>query len=155
AYALLLTGPSFRVRALVLGRGRTAETISKLLADPARHDYELVATIDYRSELRADHTWGAQLRALVAEHEVGEIVVDSNAFRAAGLGPALVELDGRGVRIRTDWVMYESLTGRVLLPLADPSGLGTTGAYQLVYGAAQHLVEVLVALIGLAVLAPL
>jgi exopolysaccharide biosynthesis polyprenyl glycosylphosphotransferase len=154
-YALLLTQPAFRVRAVVLGRGRTTETLAALLGDPERHDYELIATIDYRAESRHDSQVGQRLRTLVVERNVREIAVDGGAFRSTDLGPALLELAESGVQIRTDWELYESLTGRVLLPLANPAGLGSVGSAAALYALGWRVGETVFALLGLLGLAPL
>jgi exopolysaccharide biosynthesis polyprenyl glycosylphosphotransferase len=154
AYALLFTRPAFRIRVLVLGHGKTANAVARLLREQARPGYELVGPIEYPAAARGGARSELDLVELVRNRGIREVVVDASA-RHPALGAAFAELAERRVTVVTADEMYETLSGRVRLSRAASIGLGQSTWWTGLYAAARRLGDVLAALLGLILLAPL
>ncbi len=154
AYALLLTRPAFRVRALILGQDRVGMAVAELL-HRAVHDYELLGTLDCAREPLADGQAADELIGAVQSQRIHELIVSTPTNLPPSIQAALIELAEQGVTIVSADQAYESMAGRVLLPCTDSTWLATLPAATRLYEAARRLVDILAAGVGLIALTPL
>lgn len=172
-YSQLFVQPFFHQRALVVGAGWAGSTLAEAMqthsddANPYRGTgYDLVGFIDDNpayagATVQGVPVLGAQesLVPLAQALQINEIIVAITHRHAINdaLFDALLHCREAGIRISTMSDLYERLLGRVPvqhvgrdLYIALPSG---DASYQRLYLTFRRLLDVLVALLGLAVLA--
>ena len=154
AYALLLTRPAFRVRALILGRDRVGMAVAELLHG-AVHDYELLGILDCAQGSLADRHAADELIGVVQSQRIHELIVSTPTSLSSSIQAALIELAAQGVTIVSADQAYESMAGRVLLPCTDSTWLATLPVATRLYEGARRLVDILAAGVGLVALTPL
>lgn len=155
AYALLATRRAFRIRTLLLGVDSSATLVAKVLSTAGQSDYELVGSVDYAGQSPGELSIADHVLHLVQAHDVRELIVSGSLDQAPVLHATLGELAERGITITAANELYESLTGRALLPAAGGASflwLPPTSAF---YGVARRIFDVSVAALVLLVAAPL
>lgn len=153
-------------RALIVGGGPAALTLIQALRVEAPHDYTLAGVIVEPGEALAPDfsplpivSSGSDLLAIAEREHVTEIILAHEGELSADLFRALMDCTARGYRIVPMPLLYEQITGRVpvehvgqrywtsLLPVE-------TNALFDPYPAVKRLVDVTLALIGLALFLP-
>lgn len=161
----LIGWTGFRTRALVIGTGHEADIIWQALKDEAAGDYELVGMVagaDAPPSTQDAARYlgdGAQLRRLVAEHGVTELVVAYTNEVPPDVFAGLLACHEAGVRVTPMTRLYEQITGRIpieqmserLWSLVLPDGAYSLHAY--LYGLWKRLTDIIFSLIGLALFA--
>lgn len=145
-YALLLTRPNLRSRAVIIGSGSIARTIARLVQQEGRNGYELAAVVDESA--------AATLAGLVRTQGVRDVIVCNPAGVAPAMRAALIEMAEQGISVVSAAEVYESLTGRALLESGDPTWLSHLSATSRLYGIVRRLVDIVVAVVGLLVAVP-
>ena len=154
AYAVLLVRPRFRVRMLLVGRDRTATAVRELLERDACSECELVAHIDTAEVVTFCPTVNAFVD-FIRTNRIHEVIVSPSSGLTPELQVALAELAGQGVTVSTSAQVYESLCGRVPIPVADPLWVATLSASPTVYTVLRRFADVVVGGIGLLACLPL
>ncbi|MHB8626685.1 MAG: sugar transferase [Aggregatilineales bacterium] len=167
AWRPFLTGwRGFRRRALVIGTGWAAETIIATLESDAPTEYEVVGLVREAgggdmAEVRGKPVLGAgrDLPELIRRCEIAELILTYTSEMPGDLFEGILACYEQGVALIPMPLLYEQLTGRVpiehigkqhwavVLPLD-----GQTLSRRL-YLAAKRTIDVLLALVGLAVFA--
>jgi sugar transferase (PEP-CTERM system associated) len=114
---------------VILGTNHASREVARALL--TRHDpaYRVVGYVDDRPEPRA--TLGSlpvlgsrrDLAAIVAAHQVRWIVADFGVHRSRALTNVLVRAKLSGIRVEDACVVYERLTGKILLEALKPRAL--------------------------------
>jgi exopolysaccharide biosynthesis polyprenyl glycosylphosphotransferase len=133
-YALVLTRDRFRRRVLVMGAGRSGQTIAQVLREHGDGTYEIVGFVDDDKEKEGQvvvpgggqgrdmEAPGVSLRVLgdrralqdlIATHDVSTVVLAITHEVDGELLPVLLDCLELGVEIVPMPVLYEELTGRV------------------------------------------
>lgn len=161
----LIGWTGFRRRALIVGAGQEAETIWRTLKDEAAGDYELLGLVASASELPTVRDAarylgaGAQLRDLVAEYGISELVMAYTGEVPADVFAGLLACYEAGVQVTPMTRLYEQITGR--LPIEHMSEqlwslVLPDEAHSLrvnVYNLWKRLTDIIFALVGLGVFA--
>ena len=119
ARIFLIGWTGFRRRALIVGAGHEAEVIWQTLKDEAAGDYELLGLVASESELssvadpRRYLGTGADLRALVAEYGVTELVMAYTNEVPTDVFEGLLACYESGVEVTPMTRLYEQITGRL------------------------------------------
>ena len=154
AYALAITRPAHRIPTLLLGDGQPIAAVAEILSGESWHAYHLAASVRRDSPQLAPPSAEGLIR-LVREQSIRQLVVDPLVCRSAAVQLALIELAERRVTITMATEMYESLTGRVALPLDEPVIWSRPGVTMSLYTAVRRLIDLVVAASGLLLFSPL
>lgn len=169
-YLALARRRSFARKVLIVGAGWAGYTIAQTIRQHAPAHYHIVGFVDddpTKQNQSFDITGavipvlgGARdLTRLVQEHQVPEIVLAITRDLSSALFQALLDCKEQGVQITLMPILFEQLTGmvpiehvgdnwNVALPLDSPEASG-------LYPIAKRALDVLGALIGLAIFLPL
>ncbi len=165
-YALVLTGEYFQQRILVVGAGRAGQTLIQALNARPGSGYRIVGYIDddpsklgqviEKVPVLGNHT---EIVGIALQQGVNEIVLSLSSSLQGSAFESILNCFEHGIQITPMPLMYERLTGRVpveyvgqqwyvSLPLsATPPSL--------VFRVVQRTMDILVALLGLTLLAVL
>lgn len=167
-FARLMTKPSFHRRVLIIGTGRTAQSLARTIAE-LTHSPDSSAGIGYRvigflDDACEQHNYSFEgrpvlgaypdLADVVDRYSPDEIVIAISQWQEAEgnlLAPILAAQE-RGVRITTMTMIYEQLTGRLALQQAGQRfdivlPLRRSGGFR-VYLAIRRVVEIAISLVG-------
>ena len=161
----LIGWTGFRTRALIVGSGHEAEAIWRALTEEAAGDYELVGLVASASETPPAEEAarylgnGAQLRRLVSERGVTELVVAYTNEIPPDVFAGLLACYEAGVQVTPMTRLYEQVTGRIpieqmserLWSLVLPADTSSLRAY--LYALWKRLTDIALALVGLALFA--
>jgi len=165
-YATTFTTPSFRPRTLVVGAGRAGRTIVNAIQEHRHLDYNLIGFIDDDEALQGQLIEGLpvlgtyrNLPGLAEQYGVSEIVLAVTRNLRHELFQALLTCHEHGINIIPMSEFYEQTTGRVpvehigddwyvALPLTHSASANP-------YRWLKRLLDILLALFGLVVTAPL
>jgi len=164
AYALLLGQPIFQRRATVVGAGWAGRTIVQAIRESLASGYQLVGYIDDDPAKQGQTIEGVpvigtrhDLVPLAKAERISEVIlaITHNVHRE--LLQALMGCQELGVRITLMPLLYEEITGKVPVehigdswPVALPMDHASTGSFFSVF---KRAVDVIISLIGLAILA--
>ncbi len=165
ARIFLIGWTGFRTRALIVGAGHEADVIWQALQEEAAGDYELVGVVGGASEAPPTEGAarylgdGAQLRSLVSEHGVTELVVAYMNEVPPDVFAGLLACHEAGVQVTPMTRLYEQITGRIpiehmseqLWSLVLPADAYSLRAY--LYALWKRLTDIALALVGLALFA--
>lgn len=119
-YALVLTGVSFRRRALVLGAGWAGRTIVGALATHLQNDYEIAGFVDDdpdKQRLSFLHIpvlgTSEDLPRLIVEHKIDELILAVTHGMGSQMFSAAMTCYEHGVDLMPMPLLYETATGRV------------------------------------------
>jgi len=173
-YAQLFVQPVFQQRAIIIGAGNSGKALAQAVAgkrmrkrNGRKHStgHELIAFVDDDPGKSGTTILGipvlgssSRLLELVRELDVDEVIVAITDTEA--INPELFEavLDCReaGIPVVTMTAAYERLTGRVAFEHASRNVAVATGqeesSYLRFYGLAKRIIDILGAIVGLAVL---
>jgi len=161
----LLVWPKFRRRAIVVGAGRRGQAIAQAIQANLDADYELVGFIDDSPSVQGQTIAGvsvvgrgSDLVSRAIEAGASEIILATDRKPQGELREALMDCHGRGLAITPMPLLYGQITGRIPVEHLDdwldvvPLQLGSIFN---IYPWMKRLIDVAVAALGLAVLAPL
>ncbi len=173
-YAKALNQPSFRQWALILGTGTAARTLARALAEGSHADksnpfrgtgYQVLGMLCDTSDAACndDHEFpvlgdGHQLASLAQQYGVDEIIVALDSHHVdPQVYDALLDCRESGIRVSSFAEVYERLTARLPVGYDERDlevllGPKDTGSARL-YIAVKRLLDILAALVGLAILA--
>ncbi len=167
----LIGWTGLRRRALIVGTGRAAELIWSAIKEEAAADYDLLGSVTSAEDptphdvhMRAFTPWlgtAAALPQLVRELDVVEVILAYVSEVPGDVFDAMMVCYERGVAIAPMPVLYEQITGRVpiehvgeyLWALVLPLERRTLP--RLLYALLRRLIDMVVALAGLALLSAL
>ena len=163
-FVRLFSLPALQRRLLVVGAGRAGRAIVEALQDESNTLYTLVGVVDDDDAKHGEIIEGvrvlggsAQLEQAVEAFDVSDVVLAISGDLTAQTFQALLECQARGLPLIRMSTLYEEITGRVPLDHLDPQWLsGPTVENELehlVFFAVKRVLDVVGALIGLAVLA--
>ncbi len=163
-YVLILSRPSLRRKAIIVGAGWAGQTIAQVLKGALQTDYQIVGYIDDDPRKQGQtiedipvignrHALGA----LVEQTGVSEIILAITDGVDGGLFQAIMDCHEQGIQVTPMSLLYEQMTGRlpvehigknwsVLLPLG---GTSTVSLFQ----SFKRLLDIVLSLIGLLFLA--
>ncbi|MFN2188765.1 MAG: sugar transferase [Candidatus Promineifilaceae bacterium] len=173
-YAYLFVQPAFQQRAVVVGAGQSGQALAQAVVGshrPGRNGrshgtgHEIVAFVDDDPSKSGSTLLGipvlgtsGRLLELVRELEIDEVIVaitDTEAIDAE-LFEAVLDCREAGIPVVTMTAAYERLTGRVAFDHASRNVAVATGqeesSYLRFYGLAKRLVDIVLSIIGIAVL---
>ena len=168
-YALLLRQPAFIRRVLIVGAGRAGRSLGETLGEIGAHSgIVLVGWIDDDERLQGQHIYGLSVLGdskvlcdVAAALDVDEIVVaitDPTAI-CGELMRALMRCWERGLTIVPMALYYEEITGAVPIQHLGQNMFALVGyrpsLVWLWWGAVRRVIDLLAALAGLAMMAPL
>ncbi len=159
----LMNWSGFRRRVLVVGTDWAAQTIIETLEEEVPQAYEVVGLIGAREHVGRKLNGapvlgtGADLAAIAQREDAREVIVATHRELPADVFQGIMDCYERGIAIAPMPLLYERLTGRVpvehvgnqwsiVLPLKENSFLN-------LYPALKRLLDIGLALIGLAVFA--
>ena len=120
--------PHLEERVVVVGTGRAAQLVARQIGGQHDFAYRLVGFVDDDEgvELVRHHEVlgkAADLRAIIAEHQVDRIIVGLSDRRGRLPIQELLQAKLSGVRVEDATTTYERLTGKILLDDLKPSWL--------------------------------
>ena len=164
AYAALLSRPSFRRRAIVIGAGQAGRTIVRAIQENLPSEYQLVGYIDDDPDKQGEIIEGIpvigtrrDLPSLVEEEDISEIILAITHTVHGELIRAIINCQEQGVQISLMPLLYEEITGRVpvehigdawslVLPL-DHAAIGSLWPFL------KRTMDILISGVGLIILA--
>ena len=120
--------PHLEERVVVVGTGRAAQLVARQIGGQHDFAYRLVGFVDDDEgvELVRHHEVlgkAADLRAIIAEHQVDRIIVGLSDRRGRLPIQELLQAKLSGVRVEDATTTYERLTGKILIDDLKPSWL--------------------------------
>jgi sugar transferase (PEP-CTERM system associated) len=120
--------PHLEERVLVVGTGHIAQLVAKQIGGQQDFAYRLVGFVDDDEGIevvRHNEVLGkaADLRAIIAEHQVDRIIVGLSDRRGRLPIQELLQAKLSGVRVEDATTTYERLTGKILIDDLKPSWL--------------------------------
>jgi sugar transferase (PEP-CTERM system associated) len=120
--------PHLEERVLVVGTGHVAQMVAKQIGGQQDFAYRLVGFVDDGEDVelvRHNEVLGkaADLRAIIAEHQVDRIIVGLSDRRGRLPIQELLQAKLSGVRVEDATTTYERLTGKILIDDLKPSWL--------------------------------
>ena len=120
AYAMLLSRPFFRRRAIVIGAGQAGRTIVQAIKENLPSEYQLVGYVDDDPSKQGQviegvpviGTW-RDLPSLVKEKSVSEIILAITHIIHGEPIRAIMDCQEQGVQVSLMPLLYEEITGRV------------------------------------------
>ena len=120
AYAMLLSRPFFRRRAIVIGAGQAGRTIVQAIKENLPSEYQLVGYVDDDPSKQGQviegvpviGTW-RDLPSLVKEKGVSEIILAITHIIHGEPIRAIMDCQEQGVQVSLMPLLYEEITGRV------------------------------------------
>ena len=164
AYAMLLSRPFFRRRAIVIGAGQAGRTIVQAIKENLSSEYQLVGCIDDDPSKQGQVIEGVpvigtrrDLLSLAKEKDVSEIILAITHTVHGELIRAIMDCHQQGVQVSLMPLLYEEITGRVpvehvgddwslILPL-DHAAIGSFWPFL------KRTMDILICGIGLIILA--
>jgi lipopolysaccharide/colanic/teichoic acid biosynthesis glycosyltransferase len=161
----LLVWPKFRQRAIVVGAGPRGQAIARAIQAYLDADYELVGFIDDDPSLQGQTIAGvsvvgrgSDLVSRATETGASEIILATNPKPQGGLREALMDCHERGLALTPMSLLYGQITGRIPVEYLDDwldvVPLRSSSIFN-IYSWMKRLIDVAIAALGLAVLAPL
>ncbi len=164
---LFLTNWSgFRRRALIVGTGSASQVIWEAIKQEVQHDYEVVGYIASAHEITAPAAeqtdllgTGKDLTKIVQQYGVSELIVSYVNKVPDDIFQGLMACYGQGIAIVPMPMLYEQITGRIPIELVDqhlwalvlPHAEHSLSFH--VYQALKRAIDMLLALVGLALFA--
>jgi sugar transferase (PEP-CTERM system associated) len=149
---------------LIVGTGPTARTVARQVLDQHDFSYRIVGFIDDDPAMIGRSIVNptvigtpADIVRLVRTHRVNRIIVGLSDRRGKLPIDELLEAKLQGVRIEEPETTYERLTGKILLDELRPSWLIFSDGFRARWltRAAKRLIDIVLAVVGLVVAAPL
>jgi sugar transferase (PEP-CTERM system associated) len=153
--------PRLEERIFILGSGRSARLVAREIRNRQDYPYRLVGFLDDahgQMAARSDVLGGvSDIGRLIADHQVDRIVVSLSDRRGHLPMDDLLRAKLAGVRVEDASIMYERLTGKILLEDLKPSSLVFSDGFRAspLTRFVKRLTDIVVAAAGLVVAAPL
>jgi len=165
-YISLLSRPTFRRKAIVVGAGWAGRTIVRTIGENVASGYELVGFIDDDPAKQGQTIEGLpvlgtrrDLASMARAKGVSQIILAITHGMHRELFQALMDCHEQGIQITPMPLLYEEITGKVPVQhigdswrAALPLNHASTGS---LFSAFKRTLDVIVSLIGLAILAVL
>jgi exopolysaccharide biosynthesis polyprenyl glycosylphosphotransferase len=162
-YIRIFTASRFLRRVLIVGGGKSGETILHVINEKLPKPFELVGLIDDDPQKSGQIIEGysvlassEQLLDIISEQEITDIVVAISGAMKGTTFQTLLDAQERGTEITRMPVVYEELTSRVPIEILETDWLlrsfaddtRVSGFYEL----GKRLLDILGALVGIAIL---
>lgn len=163
-YIRIFTAPSMMRRVLVLGAGRAGETLLEAYHSLNPRPFYLVGFVDDDPEKIGRQLYGypilaagADLWQVVERYAVSELIIAVTGEMQGRTFQAVLDAQERGLEVTPMTVVYEELMGRVPIHHLESEWLIRSFVIEarasLFYEAAKRLLDILLSLVGLALLA--
>jgi sugar transferase (PEP-CTERM system associated) len=154
--------PHLEERVLVVGTGHTAQLVAKQIGGQHDFAYRLVGFVDDDEGVevvRHHEVLGkaADLRAIIAEHQVDRIIVGLSDRRGRLPIEELLQAKLSGVRVEDATTTYERLTGKILVDDLKPSWLIFSDGFRAsrITRVVKRMLDLSLSMIGFVLAAPL
>jgi sugar transferase (PEP-CTERM system associated) len=154
--------PHLEERVVVVGTGRAAQLVARQIGGQHDFAYRLVGFVDDDEgvELVRHHEVlgkAADLRAIIAEHQVDRIIVGLSDRRGRLPIQELLQAKLSGVRVEDATTTYERLTGKILIDDLKPSWLIFSDGFRAsrLTRVLKRMLDLSLSIIGFALAAPL
>lgn len=165
-YIRIFTAPVFLKRALIVGAGRSGSNLAEMILKLTPAPFSLVGYIDDDPKKNKKKIAGLpvlgksrDLLKIVEREQVSDLIFSISGDMQPSLNSAILSAEEQGIEVTTMPVVYEELFGRVPITLLDDDWVlrsfvdraHASSSYELV----KRLIDILVSIIGLAILIPL